>query len=170
MNRSLRARIVIVTLAVLMFCVPGVTPPISAQDNEGSSWLVANATYAGVWKTEGANSAPDAHSQLTLGYMGADGNVVLFPEEGKLAIRYGLNPVGAPNHSETNVITTLTGDGFRWGQFDPGRNSAEFTCVVGNDGGTVTCARHAMFNGREFFNNIEMTRVATEGAGPPAAP
>jgi hypothetical protein len=115
MNRSLGARIVIVTLAVHMFCAPGVRSPIFAQDNAGSSWLVPNATYAGVWKTEGANSALDADSpQITLGYMGADGNVVLFPEEGKLAVRYVFNPIGAPNHGETNVITTLTGDGFRW--------------------------------------------------------
>jgi len=157
-------RIVALMFAALFAAMSMVSAPVFADDDT-PAWLVPNASYAGVWKTEGANAAPDLDSQITFGYKGADGNLVFLPEDGKLAILYGVNPIGAPNHSDTNILVTRTADGFRWGQFDPGRNSSEFTCTVSNDGATLTCARHAMFNGREFFNNVEMTRVASGDAG-----
>jgi hypothetical protein len=136
-----------------------------AQEGENPAWLVPGASYTGVWKTVGANSAPDLDSQFTLGYKGPDGNVILLTEDGRLAVVYGVNSIGAPNHSEQNILTTRTPDGFRFGTFDPSRNSAEFTCVMSEDGAILTCARHAMFSGREYFNNVEMTRVATGGGG-----
>src|SRR3954463_15366357 len=33
-----------------------------ADDTDAPSWLIPNTTYAGVWKTVGANSAPDLDS------------------------------------------------------------------------------------------------------------
>jgi hypothetical protein len=164
LSHSLAVRVATLTLAVLFAVIPVVSTPAFADDTDAPGWLVPNASYAGVWKTEGL---PDLDSQITFGYTGVDGNFVLIQADGRLALRYGVNPIGAPNHSETNVLATRTPDGFRWGQFDPGRNSSEFTCTVSNDGANVTCARHAMFNGREFFNNIEMTRLDAGATGAP---
>lgn len=167
MRSWFRIRLGVVLMLLVAFGAidEGVTVPrVVAQESELPAWLVAGARYEGVWKTVGANAAGDLDSQFTFGYPSADGNTILVPEEGKGAIRYGINPVGAPNHSVTNIVATRTPDGFRFGSYDPNRNSAEFSCVVSSDGATLSCARHAMFNGREFFNQVEMTRVeAGEG-------
>ena len=165
MSHVLTRRIVASTFAALFAAMSFFSAPAVADDADTPAWLLPNASYAGVWKTEGANAAADLDSQITFGYKGADGNLVLLSEDGKLAITYGVNPIGAPNHTDTNILTTRTPEGFRWGQFDPGRNSGEVTCTVSIDGATLTCARHAMFNGREYFNNVEMTRVANGDGG-----
>jgi hypothetical protein len=146
--------------AVMMLVRP---PGVQAQDGDLPPWLVADAVYVGVWKTEGVNTAPDLESQITFGHPGTDGTPLLMQDD-KIALRYGVNPVGAPNHSVTNVLATRTIDGFRWGQFDPSRNSAEFAFVVAEGGSSIRGARHAMFNGREFFNTIELQRTEAAAA------
>jgi hypothetical protein len=168
MRSCIQTRLGVVIMVLVAFgpaVVLAGAPRVSAQESELPAWLVADARYEGVWKTVGANAAGDLDSQFTFGYPGADGSTILVPEEGKIAIRYGINPVGAANHSVTNIAATRTPDGFRFGSFDPGRNSAEFTCVISEDGTSLSCARHAMFNGREFFNQVEMTRVETGSGG-----
>jgi hypothetical protein len=169
-SHILTARVATLTFAVLFAVIPIISAPVFAQDTETPDWLVPNATYVGVWKTEGANPAPDLDSQITFGYPGADGNLVFIQDDGKIAIRYGVNAVGAPNHSVTNILATRTPDGFKFGAFDPSRNSAEFTFVVSADGVTMTGARHARFNGREYFNNVQMTRVDAASVAPAAQP
>src|SRR5215217_7768645 len=115
-------RLAILTIVALVVIAAGPGPAF-AQEGENPAWLVPGASYAGVWKTVGANSATDLDSQFTLGYNGPDGNVILLTEDGRLAVVYGVNPIGAPNHSEQNILTTRTPDGFRFGTFDPSRNS-----------------------------------------------
>lgn len=165
MSKVSYLRVAILTIIALVSAVAAGPAPSFGQEGDAPAWLVPGASYVGVWKTVGANSASDLDSQITFGYKGPDGNTILLTEDGRLAIVYGIFPVGAPNHSEQNVLTTRTPDGFKFGTFDPSRNSAEFTCVMSEDGATLTCARHAMANGREFFNNVEMTRVATGEGG-----
>ena len=159
MDRTGAVYAVILAFAACFLVVPTISAPIRAEEPDMPSWLIPNATYVGVWKTTGENAAPDLDSQIVFGYPGLDGKLELLQPDGKLVLLYGVYPIGAPNHSETKVTATLTSDGFSWGQFDPSRNSSEFRCTVGNDGATLTCARHAMFGGREYFNNIEMARA-----------
>jgi hypothetical protein len=154
----------LLSATVLLVVLPFVSGPLYADDADAPAWLVPGVTYAGVWKTLGANRAPDLDSQITLGHTGPDGNMVLLTEDGKLAIVYGVYPLGAPNHTDVMVLATRTPDGFKFGEY-PAR--PEFTCTFGSDGSTLTCDRHALAQGREFFNHVEMARLSPEASVPP---
>jgi hypothetical protein len=165
MGRTSVVRLAILAFAACFLVIPTLSAPIHADDPDVPSWLAPNTMYVGIWKTTGANTAPDLNSQIILGYPGPDGNLVLLQPDGKLALRYGVYPIGDPNHSETTVLATRTPDGFKFGEYPA---QPEFTCTFSNEGATLMCDRHALAQGREFFNHIEMTRVSSEAV--PALP